>query len=223
MREEIQEPIDRYSDDVRTVSAASALCAFFGSLKALLVGWYVVVKNVNPLEDVSPLGVIALGGANLVVCVGLAIGYRALYAMSRHMPPAIGHLLRSPGIFFIHAAVVIFAVLSFEVSRVYGWPLDITHIRSADDPRIITASILAYAGVLPIGLVLFGFAAKPALGAAFAAIIVRVRWLNHPVRLWAALMIVTVALFATWLKQLKGINTYGIKDDPIVYFVMHYE
>src|SRR5687767_13011778 len=98
MREEIQEPVDQYSDDVRAVSPALALCAFLWSLKALLVGWYVVVKNVNPLEDASLLGVGALGGASLVVCFGLAIGYRLLYAMSRHMPRAMGRLIRSPGI-----------------------------------------------------------------------------------------------------------------------------
>jgi hypothetical protein len=212
-----------FDDDRWAISVALALCAFLWGLKAVLVAYFLLAKGVNPLADAPVLGIIALGGASLFVCASLAIIYRVLLAVSRRMRRPFGSAIRGPGLFAIHAAVVVFAVLSFEVSRVYGWPLDIMHLRSADDPRIVIASIAAYAGLLPLSLIALGLLAQPTLGRVFSAALAHVGALRSPRRLWTAFGTFTIALFGVWFTQLRGINTYGVKDDPLAYFVMHYK
>ncbi len=61
MREVTSEP-ERLHDDRRSIASALALCAFLWALKAVLVAYFLLVKDVNPLADAPVLGIVALGG-----------------------------------------------------------------------------------------------------------------------------------------------------------------
>src|SRR5437868_5007370 len=71
------------------------------------------------------------------------------------------------------APVVVFSVASFEVTRIYGWPLDVSHLRSADDPRIIASSVGAYAGLMPVLLIVIGLIMRPLLAPLFESLLAR--------------------------------------------------
>src|SRR5438132_5473483 len=104
------------SDDVRAVAAALALCFFLWGLKLYLVGWYVFAKGIHPLSDAPRDGVLFLGGADLFLCSLLACLYRAIYPLRRlasFVPIAL--------IFLVHAAMVVFAVVSLPVNQIYTW------------------------------------------------------------------------------------------------------
>lgn len=198
-----------------------ALCVFLLGLKAYLATWYVFVKRLRPLADApfdAPLLVI---GADLMFCAILAALYLLIRKASRQLPQRIGRVLRNGVPPLIHTIVVIFATSSFMVTRLYGSPLNITHLRTADDLRIIEASLVAYLGALPLGLIVLGIAMYP-LGAFLARLIrhsitARTRW-----RLWSALLGVCTVMFGLWGTRLGGIATFGVKDNAVIYFARHY-
>jgi hypothetical protein len=215
-------PIPLINDDVRAVAAALTLCAFLWALKAYLIGWFRLVKGINPLSDAPIDGVLALGGEDLLFCAMLAVLYRIMFAVARRMNRPIGFLLRAPATFAIHALLVVFSVASFEVVRIYGWPLDVSHLRSADDPRIIASSIGAYAGLMPFALILVGLVMRPLLGRLFERILAATPLRTGGLRLWGTLAGATVLLCGTWALRLHQIDTFGVKQNAVAYFVQHY-
>ena len=79
----------------------------------------------------------------------------------------------------VHVAMAIFAVASMTVNQIYSWPLDIRHIRSADDPKIIGASLVAYAGVAPLALIVIGLLRLPLLSPLISRVARSVRWTSN--------------------------------------------
>jgi phosphoglycerol transferase MdoB-like AlkP superfamily enzyme len=206
------------SDDLRAISAAMALCIFLWILKAYLIAWYVFSKGVHPLSDAPRDGVLWLGGADLLICGALAVFYRAIYVLRKAhkaIPIAI--------IWIVHIAMVIFAVVSMTVNQIYSWPLDIRHIRSADDPKIIGASLAAYAGVAPLALIVIGLLSLPLLSPLISRVARSVRCTSKALLLWPIFLIFCLGMFAMYGKRLRGIDTYGVKQNAVFYFATHYE
>lgn len=207
-------------DDVRALSSALALFAFLIFLKAGLAAWWVFAKDRNPLADApfdAPLLVI---GADLMFCAGLAVLYLAIRKGAR-LGGRLGRAIGLGAPLLIHTAVVIFATCSFIVTRLYGSPLDVRHLRVADDLSIIGASLMAYVGTLPVSLMLLGIGMY-ALGHVVAGPIRRCvagrpRW--QP---WGAALGVCLVMFGLWGTRLAGIYTFGVKDNAVIYFVRHY-
>src|SRR5207249_2977506 len=122
-----------------------------------------------------------------------------------------------------HIAIVVFSVASFEVARIYGWPLDIEHLRTADDPRIIRSSIGAYAGLVPCTLILLGILSRPLVGRPMESLLGRMRARRSARELWLLLFAATAILMALWTTRLRRIDTFGVKQNAIVYFIQHYQ
>ena len=49
-----------------------------------------------------------------------------------------------------------FSIVSFQVARIYGDPLDIELLRSADDLMVMRQSIWAYIGPMPLAVLMAG-------------------------------------------------------------------
>jgi phosphoglycerol transferase MdoB-like AlkP superfamily enzyme len=211
-------------DNVRAVAAALTLCAFLWGIKGYLIVWYFHVKHINPFADAPFDGMLAVGGADLFFCACLAGVYRAMFALAPRIHQSIAWLLRTPGTYLVHAAVVIFSVASFQVTQIYGGPLEVQHLRSADDPKIIASSISAYSGLVPLLLILIGLAMRPALGYVLETSLGRVRARSpKPWPLWGGLAVASVLLFGAWTVRLHGIDTFGVKHNSVVYFLQHYK
>jgi hypothetical protein len=210
-------------DNVRAIGAALALCFFLWALKVGLIVWYILVKRINPLADAPVDGGLAFGGADLFICAVLAVVYRLMFAASRHGPRWWRYLLRSPATYAIHIAIVLFSVASFEVARIYGWPLEIEHLRTADDPRIIRSSIGAYAGLVPCTLIVLGILSRPLVCRPMESLLDRIRARRSARELWLLLFAATAILMALWTTRLRRIDTFGVKQNAIVYFIQHYQ
>jgi arylsulfatase A-like enzyme len=195
-----------------------ALCIFLWSLKAWLIGWYFFSKGIHPLSDAPRDAVLWLGGADLLICGMLAVFYRAAFVLRK-----IHKTIPLALIWIVHIAMVIFAVVSMTVNQIYSWPLDIRHIRSADDPKIIGASLAAYAGAAPLTLLVVGVLSLPLLSPLIIRIVRSMRWTSHRLLLWPIFLIFCLGMFAMYGKRLRGIDTFGVKQNAVFYFITHYQ
>ena len=208
-------------DDLYALAAGFVLWVFLIALKILLLGYW-LAKDLNPLADAPPDAIFLIGAADLMVFTLLAGCYFVLRKASRRLPPLMGAVIRGGAPFVVHTAIVIFATASFMVATVYGWPLTIDHMRTADDLRVIGDSLGAYLGALPIVLTLIGCAM-------YAAVPVLVRRLQpaasgrHRVRTWTPVVAVSTVMFGLWVTRLDAIDTFGVKDNALIFFVRQYE
>lgn len=206
--------------DHRAIAAAATLFLFLLLTKLSLLLWYLLVRHVNPLADVPPARVwLVVGGdALLFVCAAvLFLGLRWLGSTHRLLRFPVGRLLPA----LVYGGIVVFTVVSFEVTRIYGAPLDVQKLRSADDLLVIRDSIQAYAAPLPIALLLVGIAAYPFVVPRLARRLARRERLRGG-RVWAAVAFACVMI--AWLEHtwLYRIDTRGVKDDAVVFFARSY-
>lgn len=215
--------VPNVSADRFSVAAAGCLLIFLGGLKIYLLIWYWRMRGINPLADLPADGVMYLCGADLLLCFLLAIFYRGLQTVARWMPMRLGWLTARGLPYAIHSVLAVFTVVSLQVNEMYGSPLEIRLLRSADDPAIVRASIMAYAGFAPFILIALGLAIWPLLLRPLQRLLGRWRWTARPAGLWLIIAAVTAAGFGLWATRLSGYDTYGIKQNAVVYFIKHYE
>ena len=210
-------------DDSLAIGRALSLCAFLWLLKVCLGSWYLFSKGIHPLADAPAGSLLILGGADLILCAFLAVVYWVFMRAGAGLRQPLRIALRTGLPLLIHVAVVLFCTVSYEVNQVYGAPLEIEHLRSADDPAIIRASAMQYASFTPIALIVVGIACFPILSPALAGLVRRWRWLRVRWRLWGVFLSVSVVMFLAWSVRLKGIDTWGVKQNAIVHFIRRYQ
>lgn len=221
----ISDPVNlpNRSADRFSVAAAGCLLIFLGLLKIYLLLWYVRVRHINALSDLPADGVFYLFGADLLLCFALAVGYRGLQSLANWTPRRMRWVVARGMPYALHAGLVIFAVVSLQVNEMYGAPLEIRMLRSADDPAIVRASVMAYAGIAPLLLMVLGLVIWPLLIGPLQWLLGRWSWTARPVRLWLVTVVVTVVGFGLWTTRLSGYDTYGVKQNAVVFFIKHYE
>jgi hypothetical protein len=206
----------------RAISIGILLFVFLLFTKACLIAWYLLAKHFNPLADVHGAGVLLIAGYDAFLCLSLSVIVLLLSHVGRLHAAAKLLLARlAPPALYI--AIVTFTVASFQVTRIYQSPLDITILRSGDDLIVIADSIGNYLDWLPITLLVIGLAAHPLLRRRIARRLARRRWLRSSFSLWAAFGGIGLALPAAEFASLKQVDTMGVKDNAVVFFIRYYE
>ena len=207
-------------DDCRAIALALVLAAFLVVVKLVLIGWWFTARDINPLGDAPRAAMFFFFGADLLFCAGLAGVYRVIIAGANLLRGRAARAMRTIALLSIHVLLILFCVVSFVVTRIYAWPLDVRHLRSADDPSIIAGSIMAYAGLLPLSLLALGAILYPLLYPPLARALERLNWSR--LKLWLVYANFTAIVFAASTIALRGIDTYGVKDNAVIYFITHY-
>src|SRR5207253_7159477 len=167
--------------------------------------WLVLVKRHHPLADVPADGPIYLLGPDLFICLLVALAVLARReAGSRGGKVGAGIARLARGL--IYGGIVIFCVVSFQVARIYGEPLDMELLRSADDLMVFRRSIWAYVGPMPIALMVYGLLCVPVLGSLIARGLRDRRWLRTRGGLWSVCTILCVGLAVMQWVRLHAID-----------------
>jgi hypothetical protein len=209
-------------DDVRAVACALALCVFLWILKVHLACWYVFGQGVPALEELGFFSVLLLGGGDVVLCAIVAAVYAMLFHGGRALGRVGGVIVATILPFVVHAAIVVFSTVSWQVHQIYGCPLEIGHLRAADNIATMWDSIAAYLGVLPITFILVGLLSYPLLGRLFRWLLEKVTWLQVRWRLWAVTVVGAAAIGAMWMVRMRGVSAYGLKRNAVIHFVQWY-
>ena len=210
-------------DDLHAVARAMALCAFLWALKVHLAWWFIAVKGVPALDELAWWEVPLLGGGDVILCAGLAPVYAVLFWMPQTMPRWARIGLGTVLPVLLHAAVVVFSTISWQVNLIYATPLEIGHLRSADNIGTMRDSIVAYLGITNVTFLLAGLASYWALGRPIELLLrkaaaLRVRW-----RLWTAAIGCAVLVGCAWLVRMKGVYAWGLKRNAVIHFVQYYQ
>jgi hypothetical protein len=190
--------------------------------KLSLLLWHVFVKGSRPLADVPTDGVFYLAGWDLLFCFAVAVCFFAMHLLEprdSRVARVIGTVARGA----IVAGVVIFCVVSFQVARIYGEPLDVELIRAADNVVVMRESISAYLGPMPVALLLYGLIGVPLIAAWLKTRLSRRQWLRPRWQLWGSLAGVCLAFAAMQKVRLARIDTFGVKDNAVVFFLKEYQ
>lgn len=217
----INAPTDR--SDTDAIGRALGLCLFFWSLKAYLVAWYLWSQSINPLDSLPLWQIPLLGGLDLLVCAFLAGGYLLLNWIGAWFKGWQRWAIRDGLPLLTHVAMVLFALASMQVNQIYGWPLDVMHLRAAGRIDTMGSSILAYVGFASAILLLWGIASFHPVGMLIARGLERIRPLQVRWRMWGAFAVVTVLLVGSSVTQLKGLYLHGLKKNALVHFIQYYE
>jgi hypothetical protein len=195
---------------------------FFVAIKLCLLLWHVLVKQNDPLADVPADGVPFIVGGDLLICFLFAGCWLLLQSIeTRFGGPA--RALGRAGRGLLYGGIVFFCVVSFQVARIYGEPLDIDLLRSADDLMVLRRSVWAYAGPMPLVLLAYGLLCVPLLGRRTAFWLGRRRWLRAPWQLWAATGMLCLGAATMQRVRLARIDTFGVKDNALVFFAKEYK
>jgi phosphoglycerol transferase MdoB-like AlkP superfamily enzyme len=123
----------------------------------------------------------------------------------------------------LYVALLLFTVASLEVTRVYGEPLDVQKLRSADNLMVMRGSLRAYLGAVPLILMALGLALPACLGRPLARSLARRRWPTSAAGLWGLVIGLAGFLCAAEAIGLRGIDTVGVKDNAVVFFLKNYK
>jgi hypothetical protein len=206
----------------RSIAAGVLVFCFLLAAKFWLLSWETGASHLHPLGDVPPARRWMICGYDAAISCGVALTYFALLSASQKL--ARGRwLLGTLAPVIIYAAFAVFTVCSLEVTRVYGEPLDVEKLRSADNLMVIRGSLGAYVGMAPILLVLLGLALPMCFCQALALRMARRRWPASAIGLWIAALTVAGGFCAAEAIGLRGIDTVGVKDNAIVFFVKNYK
>jgi phosphoglycerol transferase MdoB-like AlkP superfamily enzyme len=210
------------SRDHAAIATAAALFTFLLATKLSLLLWHVFVKGNRPLADVPADGVLYLAGWDLLLCLNLAVVFFAMHVLERRdsrIARAIGKVARAA----IVAGLVIFCVASFQVARIYGEPLDVELLRAADSLIVMRESISAYTGPMPIALLLYGLIGVPLVAGRVHKGLAARQWLRMRWQLWGAVACVCLAVAAMQKIRLARIDTFGVKDNAVLFFIKEYQ
>lgn len=199
-------------DDRRAVSAALALWLYLAALKLRLAWWWIAVKGVHPLSDLSAGASPLVAASDLALCAGLAVVFAVLRRWGR--PGAALAAAASTG-------AAVFSLASLKVSEVYGTPLVIQHLTGSFGSLYgMSDSLAFYATPATCALLAGGVFAGLYGPRLLAPALARIRVLRTRSRLWAALLVPAAA--ASWAAsaRLRGIYTYGLKHDAVIEFAL---
>lgn len=210
------------SRDEAAIAIATALFTFLLAIKLSLLLWHLTIKGSHPLVDVPPDGLLYLAGWDLLFCLNFAVVCYVVHMLEPRDSRAgrlIGRFTRG----LLCAAVVVFSVASFQVARIYGEPLHVELLRAADNVLVLRESIAAYLGPMPALLLLYGFVAVPLLASWIRRRLAARQWLRARWQLWGSIALVCFGMAAMQKVRLARIDTFGVKDNAVLFFVKEYK
>ncbi len=209
-------------EDARAVGCAIGLCLFLWVLKIHLGWWYVSSRGIEALDGLGVFDVLLLGGGDVVLCGVVAAVYGALFLCGTLLPRS-GRLVVA-GVLpaALHAGLVVFSTVSWQVHQIYSFPLEIGHLRAADNLATAWSSIVPYLGFLQISTMVVGLASYPLGWWGIARLVARVRWLGMRWRLWAVTLTGAAVIGGLWVVRLRGVYVCGLKRNAVIHFVQYY-
>lgn len=207
-------------NDARAIASALGLLIFLVSLKVHLAWWFILVSKAQP--DIRIWQIPLLVGGDMVVCACAAILYFLLRFAGSAFPPMIEIPLGRMAPFLLHSAIVLFSVVSWQVSLIYTTPLSIELIRAADNLNAMRDSIAAYVGVVPIAFLSAGLLSYFVMQRPFSRFLLRVPSLAIRWRLWVLLLTSTAVIALLWIFFCRGAFDYGLKRNAILHFIQYY-
>ena len=199
---------------------SASLFLFLLFLKLCLLWWFLGVKHLHPLADVPHgRGLLVIGG-DAFVCFGAACALFVVLKLSRLHPLLripVGRIAPAVG----YAAIVIFSAASFQVTRIYRSPLEIELLRSADDMMLIGNSIRAYVTILPVMLILAGLVSYIFPARWISVRLSRLRQRTQ-IWVWGVTGLVCFGLVLGEFVGLRRIDTFGVKDNAVLFFARNY-
>lgn len=207
-------------NDAAAIGSSLGLLTFLVSLKIYLAWWFIAENRALP--DIPAWQIPLLIGGDLVVCAGAAV----LYSLLRMAGAASPGILRIPlgrvAPFLLHCSIVLFSVVSWQVSIIYNTPLTIDLIRAADNLHAMRDSIVAYVRVIPVVFFAAGLLGYFAMQRPFARLLLRAPSLAVRWRLWLLLFLSTAAIAVPWFFFCRGAFDYGLKRNAILHFIQYY-
>ena len=197
---------------------AYSLLPFFIVVKAYLYFWY-VAQDSDPLDAISLFETPLLLASDMLLCTLLAGFYWVLLRVfgaisgNRTYPLAV--------MACINFLLIVFCAVSLKVNQLYGSPLTVGHIRTADDLVTMRGSIQNSIDSHAISVLVIGIASM-ILAYRFRDAMSE----NWPVKrllVWPVLFGVAVLLGLGAFNAFSGTYTYGMKKNPVVNFVRYYE
>lgn len=207
-------------NDTRAISSALGLLIFLVSLKVHLAWWFILVTKAQP--DIRVWQIPLLVGGDMVVCACAAMLYFLLRIAGSAFPPMIEIPLGRMAPFLLHSAIVLFSVVSWQVSLIYTTPLSIELIRAADNLNAMRDSITAYVGVVPIAFLSAGLLSYFVMQRQFSRFLLRVPSLAIRWRLWVLLLTSTAVIALLWMLFCRGAFDYGLKRNAVLHFIQYY-
>ena len=120
--------------------------------------------------------------------------------------------------------MVSFSIASFQIARIFGAPLDVELLRAGDDLVVLRSSMWSYIGPLPVVMIALRAGAGAVADQADSTARLERRHgfgragSSGPSPASSALG----WAFGQWVR-LHRIDTFGVKENAIVYFVRQYE
>lgn len=209
--------------DRLAIGRAAGLCLFLWGLKAYLIGWYLLVRQINPLDSLPLWQLPLLGAADLLVCCALAGGYAVLGWIGATLRGWRQRLVADVVPLLVHIGMVLFAVTSMQVNQIYGWPLVVRHLRAAGQLDKMGSSIAAYVSIPNLLLIVVGIASFFIASWLRGRGLSRIRPLQVRWQMWGGLGTSAVVLLAAATLLLKGLYLHGLKNNAVLHFIKHYE
>lgn len=207
-------------NDAKAIASALGMLIFLVSLKFYLAWRFIFIEQAHP--DIRIWQIPLLIGGDMVVCTCAAILYFLLRFAGSASPPMIEIPLGRIAPFLLHSAIVVFSVVSWQVSLIYNTPLSIDLIRAADNLNAMRDSIAAYVSVVPIVFLTAGLLSYFVIQRPFSRFLLRVPSLAIRWRLWALLLTATAVIALLWIFFCRGAYDYGLKRNAILHFIQYY-
>ena len=203
----------------RALGIGAAMFVFLLVIKICLMFWDVRVKHVDPLGDVPPAWRVATFGYDMMLSWMMASIIFLLLRLSR-VRRWLQFPLGQAAPFMLYAGIVLYSVASFQVARIFGEPLDIEKLRSADDLAVIRGSIQQYFDPLLLVLIVLGIAGFWILAPATSRLLARNR---RTTRTWLVSSSICLVLAAAEAFGMHHIDTMGLKDNAVLFFIKNYK
>jgi len=207
-------------NDARAIASALGLLLFLISLKIYLAWRFILIEHIRP--DIGIWQIPLLIGGDMVVCACAAVLYFLLRFAGSASPPILEIPIGRIAPFLLHSAIVLFSVVSGQVSLIYMTPLSIDLIRAADNLGAMRDSIYAYVGVVPIAFLVVGLLSYFAMQRPFSRFLRRVPSLTIRWRLWILLLASTAVMALLWIFFCRGTYDYGLKRNAVLHFIQYY-
>ncbi len=208
--------------DDRAIARATALFSFLLVAKLCLLLWNLFVKHKYPLADVPADGIVFLIGADLLLCLSVA-GASVVVDSLGGVGGRWGKIVSRVAWGLIYFCIVMFSIVSFQVARIYGDPLDVELLRSADDLMVMRQSVWAYVGPMPLALTIYGLIGAPLLAVLIFRGLRGRRWLQTRWQMWAVASVLCLGAAIVQKTRLHRIDTFGVKDNAVLFFIKEYK
>jgi len=206
--------------DARALGSAFGLFVFFIAIKVHLAWWFIGVKHMRP--DIQLWKAPFLIGTDLFVSGVAAIIYFSFYATKPRVHGLFGAIWGQILPFLVHLAMVIFAIISWQVTLIYATPLSMDLVRAADDLGNMRDSLLVYLNPAVLLIFAFGIITYFSFRRSFGWILHKIPLLSTRWRLWIIFLVTSGTFTLASLLVFRAAYEFGLKRNAIEYFIRYY-